>query len=204
MGECPLCHAKIPGAENTPGADPAGESSPEKPGFTPPDLVVPFSMEKEFFIQKFRERLRNLELPPDSFLKASIESVRAFYVPVFLYDAEVTGEMSFHGEALTEAAAGGGSRCKAEEFETEAAGSQLYSGSPEIITGEFSDEAFRNLEPFDSQGGAGPGARFMPLSRISRFRLSSKGIISGTPGCALRPPLSIFWQTGSPIADSAR
>jgi hypothetical protein len=153
LGECPLCHTKSPGAENTPGADPAGESSPEKPGFTPPDLVVPFSMEKEFFIQKFRERLRNLELPPDSFLKASIESVRAFYVPVFLYDAEVTGEMSFHGEALTEAAAGGGSRCKAEEFETEAAGSQLYSGSPEIITGEFSDEAFRNLEPFDSQGG---------------------------------------------------
>ncbi len=153
MGECPLCHTKIPGAENTPGADPAGESSPENPGFAAPDLIVPFSREKEFFIQEFRKHLKSLEFVPDSFLEASIEGVRPFYVPVFLYDAEVTGEMSFNGEALTEAAAGGGSRCKVEEFETEAAGSQLYSGSPEIITGEFSDEAFRNLEPFDSQGG---------------------------------------------------
>ncbi len=157
MGECPLCHTKISGAENSPGADPAGESSPENPGFAAPDLIVPFSIEKEFFIQKFRERLRNLEFALDSFLKASIESVRAFYIPVFLYDAEVTGEMSFHGEVLTEVAAGGGSRCKLEEFETEAAGSQLYSGSPEIITDEFSDDAFRNLEPFDSQGGR-PGS----------------------------------------------
>ncbi len=145
LGECPLCHTKISGAKNSP-----GESFPGNSGFTAPDLIVPFLTEKEFFIQKFRKHLRFREFVPDSFPEAGIESVRAFYVPVFLYDAEVSGEMSFHGERLSEASAGG-SRCRLEEFETEAAGTQLYSGSPEIITCEFSADAFRNLEPFDSK-----------------------------------------------------
>ena len=149
LGECPVCHTKISGMKNSSGESPAGESSPENPGFAAPDLIVPFSKEKEFFIQEFRKRLRNLELAPDSFLEASIENVRAFYVPAVLYDAEVSGEMSFHGEVLTEVTIATRSCCKLEEFETEAAGSQLYSASPEKLTCEISDDVFRNLEPFD-------------------------------------------------------
>ena len=150
LGECPLCHTKISGAENSSGEDPAGEISPENQSFAAPDLIVPFSHDQEFFIQEFRKRLKSLEFVPDSFLEASIASVRAFYVPVFLYDAEVSGEMTFHGEVLTRISTHP-PEYRQEVFETEAAGRQLYSASPENLTCEFSDDAFRKLEPFDSK-----------------------------------------------------
>ena len=102
LGECPICNRRISGAEIPAGAAPVGESLPENASFATPDLIVPFSKEKEFFIQEFRKHLKALEFAPDSILEASIESVRAFYVPVVLYDAEVSGEMTFHGEVLTE------------------------------------------------------------------------------------------------------
>ncbi len=97
LGACPVCHQKIAGAERSAGSNPAANAS-----FAAPDLIVPFSKDKEFFIQEFRKHLEALEFVPDSFLKASIENVRAFYVPVFLYDAEVSGEMSLHGTLVTE------------------------------------------------------------------------------------------------------
>ncbi|WP_406547321.1 hypothetical protein [Succinimonas sp.] len=112
---------------------------------------MPFAKEKEFFIQEFRKHLKNLEFVPDSFLEARIESVRAFYVPVFLYDAEVSGELSFIGEVVTKVPANRSVMYQLEEFAVEAAGSQLYSGSPENLTREISDYDFRNLEPFDSK-----------------------------------------------------
>ncbi|WP_406038871.1 hypothetical protein [Succinimonas sp.] len=151
LGECPLCQEKISGAENSPGEAPAGESPPENQGFAAPDLMVPFSHDKEFFIQEFRKRLKSLEFVPDSLLKASIESVRAFYVPVFLYDAEFSGEMTFHGEVITKLSVRPPS-FRQEVYEIEAAGSQLYFASPENLTCEFSDDVFRKLEPFDSKG----------------------------------------------------
>ncbi|MEE3421809.1 MAG: MmcQ/YjbR family DNA-binding protein [Succinimonas sp.] len=86
-------------------------------------------------------------------MEYSIESVRAFYIPVFLYDAEISGEVSFHGKVLSEikTATRGSPNLKQEEFETDAAGSQLYSASPENLTRELSDDIFRNLEPFDGK-----------------------------------------------------
>ncbi len=167
LGECPVCHEKISGAKKSSGGvspgeeSPAGESSPENSGFAAPDLIVPFANEKEFFIQEFRKYLKALEFVPDSFLESSIESVRAFYIPVFLYDAEISGEVSFHGKVFSEikTATRGSPNLKQEEFETDAAGSQLYSASPENLTRELSDDIFRNLEPFD-----GKGAR--PWSRV--------------------------------------
>ena len=146
LGECPLCDRTIPGAENSAGRKPAENAS-----FAVPDLIVPFAKEKEFFIQEFRKHLKSLEFVPDSFLKASIENVRAFYVPVFLYDAEVSGEMSLHGTLVTELY-NPQDNYRIEEFEIAAGGSQLYCGSPENLTREISDYAFRNLEPFDSKG----------------------------------------------------
>ncbi len=147
LGACPVCHRKIAGA-----VIPAGTDSAPNSGFAAPDLIVPFSREKEFFIQEFRKHLKSLEFVPDSFLEASIEGVRPFYVPVFLYDAEVSGEISFIGEILTKVLANRTVMYQLEEFEIEAAGRQLYSGSPENLTRDISDYAFRNLEPFDSQG----------------------------------------------------
>ena len=146
LGACPVCHQKIAGAERSAGSNPALNAS-----FAAPDLIVPFSKDKEFFIQEFRKHLEALEFVPDSFLKASIENVRAFYVPVFLYDAEVSGEMSLHGTLVTELY-NPQDNYRIEEFEIAAGGSQLYCGSPENLTREISDYAFRNLEPFDSKG----------------------------------------------------
>ncbi len=173
LGACPVCHKKIAGAEIPAGTDPAANES-----CAAPDLIVPFSHEKEFFIQEFRKHLRNLEFVPDSFLEASIESVRPFYVPVFLYDAEVSGEMSFHGELVTEVYnPRGGPHYRLEEFEIDAGGSQLYSASPESLTREMNDYAFRNLEPFDSKGArpwsrgyaAIPDLTFTPITRSDYF-----------------------------------
>ncbi|WP_406547319.1 hypothetical protein [Succinimonas sp.] len=146
LGACPVCHKNIAGAERSAGANPA-----ENAGFGAPDLIVPFSKDGEFFIQEFRKHLRSLEFVPDSFLEAGIESVRAFYVPVLLYDAEVSGEMSLHGTLVTELYKPQ-DHYLIEEFEIAAGGSQLYCGSPENLTREISDYAFRNLEPFDSRG----------------------------------------------------
>ena len=147
LGECPLCDRTIPGAENSAGRKPAENAS-----FAAPDLIVPFAKEKEFFIQKFRKHLKALEFAPDAMLAAGIESVRAFYVPVILYDAEVSGEMTFHAEVLTEILTNKyGTKYKLQEFEIEAAGSQLYSGSPENLALGIGDDVLRNLEPFDSK-----------------------------------------------------
>ena len=68
LGECPLCHTKISGAENSSGEDPAGEISPENQSFAAPDLIVPFSHDQEFFIQEFRKRLKS----PTPFLKPAL------------------------------------------------------------------------------------------------------------------------------------
>ena len=143
LGECPVCDRPIPGAENSAGRKPAENAS-----FAEPDLIVPFAKEKEFFIQEFRKHLKALEFAPDAMLAAGIESVRAFYVPAVLYDAEVSGEMTFHGEALTNSY---GTKFKLQEFEIEAAGSQLYSGAPENLALGIRDDVFRKLEPFDSK-----------------------------------------------------
>ena len=147
LGECPLCDRTIPGAENSAGRKPAENAS-----FAAPDLIVPFAKEKEFFIQEFRKHLKALEFAPDAMLAAGIESVRAFYVPAVLFDAEVSGEMTFHAEVLTEILTNKyGTQFKLQEFEIEAAGSQLYSGSPENLALGIRDDVLRNLEPFDSK-----------------------------------------------------
>lgn len=62
-----------------------------------PDLVIPFAKGREAFFQKFREYCVKHPFIPDDFSKSILPAdIRGAYLPFFVYDAEVRGELSLH------------------------------------------------------------------------------------------------------------
>ena len=115
-----------------------------------PDLIVPFEMDMQGFMAVFRKRAREKLFIPESFLRdAKPENVRPVYVPFWVFDTEIFGEVYFTAETAEHYC---GDVKTYSVYQGSAAGSQKYFNVSWKAAGEFQDRTAEILKPYDFNG----------------------------------------------------
>lgn len=118
-------------------------------GSLKPDLIVPFQLDKEVAKAALREHFKGKKLLPKAFSSEShLDEIKGVYVPFWLFDADVSGEMSFEG---TQSRSWSDSRFRYTEtrhYQLLRSGNVRYENVPVDGSLKMPDEVMESLEPF--------------------------------------------------------
>lgn len=119
-------------------------------GSVKPDYVIPFSVVRENFSQKFRETLKKKKLlPGDFFEKAQLDAIQGAYIPFWLFDANVDGGASFNSHSTTTWSDSRYIYTNTRYYLIEADGSVDFKKVPADASSRADDNLTTALEPYD-------------------------------------------------------
>ena len=117
-----------------------------KQGF--PDLILPFEKDEKSFMTVFRKRAREKLFVPDAFLReARPENLRAVYVPFWVFDASIKGDLYYTAETVRPLYAGVQAHTL---YQCSASGSQRYAGVSQNASSRFGDRMAKIMLPFNT------------------------------------------------------
>ena len=115
-----------------------------------PDMIVPFTMDRFDFIDKYQKECRQrLFVPEDFITEAKLENVKAWYIPFWLYDLTIEGSATYQVEDIGE----GKNSYLHEIFEGVSEGRIEFHDIPQDGSKEVDDRISQRLEPFFIEDG---------------------------------------------------
>ena len=115
-----------------------------------PDFIIPFVLDKNALLDRYREILEKTDFVPDSFISGAVpEKIQARYIPFWLYDVTASGTVTFEAEKEEHIRKHGASKTVVHFFAGKSTGRQFFRGIPQDASGEMPDEISQSLEPYD-------------------------------------------------------
>lgn len=119
-------------------------------GMLRPDLVVPFSLNKEDAKKKFSEFLNNKKLLPNCFKdKNHIEEIVGIYVPFWLYDCTAKGDINFKATKVNVWSDSRYTYTKTSHYSLNRTGQIEFIKIPADGSKKMDDTLMEAIEPFD-------------------------------------------------------
>lgn len=152
---CPDCGAEIIADENTSATFClyCGNSSILKnklSGVFKPDLIMPFRKEKKQAINAFKDLKKGRPFIPATFNdEANIEKITGLYVPFWLYDLRVDGNIKISAQDIDTWIVGNVKYVKTDVYNVERGGTFSYKKIPVDGSLKFANDVMNSLEPFD-------------------------------------------------------
>lgn len=139
--KCPYCESPV-------------ISPSEMSGEFRPDLVLPFQVSKEDAIAGLSKYLEGKKLLPDAFASRNyIEDVRGVYVPFWLFDSNVRGQISYKATKKRTWRAGDYQYTRTDFYMVKRGGKVSFANVPADGSSKMDDTLMESIEPFDYSKG---------------------------------------------------
>ncbi|MBF0578918.1 zinc ribbon domain-containing protein [Erysipelotrichaceae bacterium RD49] len=115
-----------------------------------PKSVIPFAVDKKQIEDLYEAYIRNKPFYPPEYSKANvIEKIKAIYLPFWLFDVNMNGEIRASGEKTMTIPSGDWIITNHYVYDIDRAGSQWFHKVPVIGTTKTPKDAMDSIEPFD-------------------------------------------------------
>ena len=115
-----------------------------------PDMIIPFKNEKELAIESFKSLNKGRPLMPNFFNDAkNIEKIRGVYIPFWLFDVKVAGELAATSTKSSSWTIGDTVYTKIDTYKLEREGTMEFNKIPVDGSTRFDDDIMNTIEPFD-------------------------------------------------------
>lgn len=115
-----------------------------------PDMIIPFKKVRDDSISAFKKISKGRPLMPKFFNKVeNIEKIRGVYIPFWLYDIKVGGDMTLKAENVQRWSRGDTTYIKTDIYDVYREGSMNFNGIPVDASTRFTDDIMNTIEPFD-------------------------------------------------------
>lgn len=152
---CPSCGAELICEETT-----AATSCPycgnptivpgQFSGMLKPDYVIPFKLGKEDAVNALKQHYKGKKFLPKAFADANhLEEIKGIYVPFWLFDGVVDGNISYEGTRSHTHTEGDEEVTITEHYHVDRAGSVPFERIPADASSKMPDDYMDSIEPFD-------------------------------------------------------
>ncbi len=139
--KCPYCESAV-------------ISPTEMSGEYRPDMVLPFQVSKEDAISGLSKYLEGKKLLPDSFASRNyIEDVTGVYVPFWLFDSKVNGQISYKATKMRTWRVGDYQYTRTDFYMVKRGGNVNFLNVPADGSSKMDDTLMESIEPFDYSKG---------------------------------------------------
>ena len=152
---CPSCGAQLICDETTaatacPYCDNPTIVPGQLSGVLKPDYVIPFKVKKDQAIAALKKHYEGKKLLPNAFKDQNhLEEIKGIYVPFWLFDGEVNGEMTFQATRTSTYRAGEYRVTKTMYYHVQREGVVAFEKIPVDASKKMPDDYMESLEPFD-------------------------------------------------------
>ena len=114
-----------------------------------PHRIIPFRTAKEEAIQAFKGLSKGRPLMPRSFNnEKNIEKIKGVYIPFWLYDVNVSGDIDMNATIVSHWSVGDTHYTKTDRYKVTRGGSIDYQSIPVDGSSHFDNDIMNTLEPF--------------------------------------------------------
>ncbi len=115
-----------------------------------PDFMIPFKKDRKEPVEAFRNIGKGRPLMPKDFNnEKNIEKIKGVYIPFWLYDINVSGEITMNGEIVTTWTRGNTHYTKTDTYHVVRGGSMDYHKIPVDGSSRFDNDIMNSIEPFE-------------------------------------------------------
>ena len=115
-----------------------------------PDFVIPFKLSKEDAKRELNKHVSGKPLLPKVFKDQNhIDEIKAVYVPFWLYNADISGDVTFDGTRIRTWSDGKYAYTETSHFAIEREGSLSFERVPADGSSKIADDLMESIEPFD-------------------------------------------------------
>lgn len=115
-----------------------------------PDMIIPFKNEKEKAIEAFKSLNKGRPLMPNFFNdEKNIEKIKGVYIPFWLYDVKVSGELDATSTTSTTWTVGDTVYTKTDTYRLEREGEMSFNKIPVDGSTRFDNDIMNTIEPFN-------------------------------------------------------
>ncbi|MBP5678258.1 MAG: hypothetical protein J6X28_00320 [Bacilli bacterium] len=114
-----------------------------------PSRIIPFKNDKDLAVETFKKLRKGKPLMPREFTSVkNIERIRGIYIPFWLYDVNVSGDIKMKGKIVTTWIAGEMHYTKTDTYDVIRGGNMDYHSIPVDGSSRFDNDTMNTLEPF--------------------------------------------------------
>ena len=114
-----------------------------------PSRLIPFKKDKNSAIDAFKGLSKGRPLMPRNFNNAkNIEKIKGVYIPFWLYDLKVSGDVNMNGTIVTHWSIGDTRYTKTDTYKLVRGGTMNYNMIPVDGSTRFDNAIMNSLEPF--------------------------------------------------------
>ncbi len=126
--------------------------------YAQPDVIVPFQLEKNFFVERYRSLFAQRHFVPEDFTREiSAEAIGAHYFPFWIYDIKASGSAQAQAEKIKKLDE---HKFEHRVFKLSGSGEVEFRNIPQDGTKELDDELSQRLEPYDLGAGVAYSAAY--------------------------------------------
>lgn len=115
-----------------------------------PSKLIPFKIEKEKAVEAFKNLKKGRPFVPKSFVsEENIEKISGLYIPFWLYQVEVSGDIFASGTKVKSWTRGNTRYTKTDYYKLERSGSMFYDRIPVDGSTRFNNDIMNSIEPFN-------------------------------------------------------
>ena len=115
-----------------------------------PDKIIPFKTEKEQATKAFKGLSKGRPLMPRDFnSEKNIEKIKGVYIPFWLYDIDVSGDVNISGTQVTTWTSGNRQYTKTDTYKILRGGSMEFKKIPVDGSTRFDNDIMNTIEPFN-------------------------------------------------------
>lgn len=115
-----------------------------------PDFIIPFKTEKEAAIKAFEELSKGRPFMPKDFnSKANIEKIKGIYIPFWLYDFNVDGELNLKAERSHTTSTHDNIYIKTDHYKLYRTATMNFIKIPVDGSTRFDNDIMNSIEPFN-------------------------------------------------------
>ena len=117
-----------------------------------PDQMIPFQKEKKEAVDAFKSLAKGRPFVPKDFThEGNIEKIRGVYIPFWLYDVKVSGDIVMNAETVEKWTVGKTHYTKTNVFKVTRGGDMMFQKVPVDGSSHFDNDIMNSIEPFSNQ-----------------------------------------------------
>ena len=163
-----------------------------------PDIIIPFSKEKTDAEEAFVNLAKGRPLVPKSFTnRENIEKIRGVYIPFWLHNITVSGELNCRATRVSSWRSGDYSYTKTDYYELLRNGDVPFIRVPVDGSSKFDNAIMNSIEPFDYRKIVKYNHAYLSGFYAEKYDVIDKDTESEADGRALESTRDIMYASAS-------